>query len=103
MPSERAATGAAVRSVGMPARRGSQGMSASGVRTGLSVLVALAPGVPIVAGGIVAEGATISVSGLPVRDSYPAQEVLTLALAARRASPERCSRGWSLSGWVRIS
>ena len=69
MPPERGATGAAVRSVGMPARRGSQGMSASGARTGLSVRVALAPGVPIVAGGIVAEGATISVSGLPVRGS----------------------------------
>ncbi len=69
MPPERATTGAAVRSVGMPARRASQGMSASGARTGLSVRVALAPGVPIVAGGIVAEGATISVSGLPVRGS----------------------------------
>ena len=34
---------------------------------------------------------------------YPAQEVLTLALAARRASRERCSRRWPLSGKVGIS
>jgi hypothetical protein len=97
MPPERAAMGAAVRSVGMPARRGSQGMSASGARTGLGVRVA--PGVPIAASGIVAEGATITVSGLPVLDSplhagadlqadlVPPHLAVPHAAPGRRASP----------------
>jgi hypothetical protein len=99
MPPERAATGAAVRSVGMPARRGSQGMSASGAQTGLSVRVA--PSVPIDVGWIVAEGATIAVSGLPVRDSplhlktdlqadlVPPHLAVPHAAPGRRASPPR--------------